>query len=98
MATQTLTQTIASLSLRANAPAEQQKPDKAEEESKQEESYKYAHLLPTFPDEHFPPLEPFEHVDPAHRALTHPNPRSFLDAATLAHRALQSLQKCPRNL
>lgn len=44
--------------------------------------YKYTHLVPAFPkDEHYPPLTPFEHVDPGHRALSHPNPRSFLDGA-----------------
>lgn len=44
-----------------------------------EEDYKYKHLLPTFPkDEHYPPLTPFDHVDPGSRALSHPNPRSFL--------------------
>ena len=48
-------------------------------------SYKYAHLLPVFPkDEHYPPLTPFEHVDPGHRALKHPDPRSFLANAKVA--------------
>lgn len=52
-------------------------------EQKQEQTeYKYTHLLPVFPkDEHYPPLEPFEHVDPGHRALQHPNPRQFLENA-----------------
>ncbi len=46
------------------------------------EGYKYTHLLPTFPkDEHYPPLTPFEHVDPGHRALKHADPRSFLKDA-----------------
>ncbi|EKM60786.1 uncharacterized protein PHACADRAFT_246914 [Phanerochaete carnosa HHB-10118-sp] len=57
---------------------------KAEEKQEQTE-YKYAHLLPTFPkDEHYPPLEPFEHVDPGHRALQHPNPRQFLENAKVS--------------
>ena len=44
-----------------------------------EENYRYTHLLPAFPkDEHYPPLTPFEHVDPGLRALAHPNPRAFL--------------------
>ena len=47
-----------------------------------EEEYPYAHLLPHFSAEHYPPLTPFEHVDPGHRALSHPNPLAFLDAAT----------------
>lgn len=45
----------------------------------QEEGYKYTSLLPVFPqDEHYPPLTPFEHVDPGHRALQHQDPRAFL--------------------
>lgn len=48
----------------------------------EEQEYKYAHLLPHFSAEHYPPLSPFEHVDPGRRALSHANPRSFLDAAT----------------
>ncbi|KZT06290.1 TauD-domain-containing protein [Laetiporus sulphureus 93-53] len=51
--------------------------------SSQQEGYRYAHMLPVFPqDEHYPPLTPFEHHDPGARALNHPNPRSFLDNAT----------------
>ena len=47
--------------------------------------YKYETLLPTFPkDEHYPPLTPFEHVDPGHRALKHPDPRSFLKGAKVS--------------
>ncbi|KIY45484.1 TauD-domain-containing protein [Fistulina hepatica ATCC 64428] len=48
-----------------------------------EEPYRYVHLLPVFPSERYPPLTPFEHVDPGFRALSHPNPRSFLDNATV---------------
>ncbi|KAI0726192.1 TauD-domain-containing protein [Fomitopsis betulina] len=56
----------------------------ADEPSKhEEEPYRYAHLLPAFPrEEHYPPLTPFDHIDPGSRALSHPNPRSFLDNAT----------------
>ncbi|KAG6868549.1 hypothetical protein C0993_001245 [Termitomyces sp. T159_Od127] len=53
------------------------------EQKKEEEPYRYAHLLPYFSQDHYPPLTPFEHVDPGHRALSHPNPRSFLDNATV---------------
>lgn len=81
MATQTLTETIAKLTLRARGAPDKQKSDKTQD-AQPEEPYKYAHLLPVFPKEHFPPLEPYEHVDPGRRALTHPNPRSFLDNAT----------------
>lgn len=44
--------------------------------------YRYASLLPHFSDTHYPPLLPFDHVDPGFRALSHSNPRSFLDIAT----------------
>ena len=47
-----------------------------------QEPYRYAALLPVFNNVRYPPLEPFEHVDPGFRALQHPNPRSFLDNAT----------------
>ncbi|KIJ45259.1 hypothetical protein M422DRAFT_251437 [Sphaerobolus stellatus SS14] len=47
-----------------------------------EESYKYAHLVPFFSPQTYAPLTPFEHVDPGHRALSHPDPRSFLQNAT----------------
>jgi sulfonate dioxygenase len=46
------------------------------------DGYRYAHLLPHFSPQTYPPLTPFEHSDPALRALSHPNPRSFLDNAT----------------
>ncbi|KAI0823092.1 TauD-domain-containing protein [Trametes gibbosa] len=72
---ETITQAVPSLTLR-------NKSDETEP-TKKEEPYKYAHLLPVFDkDEHYPPLTPFEHVDPGHRALAHPNPRAFLDSAT----------------
>ena len=71
---ETITQALPSLALRN---------PQSETEKKQEEPYKYTEFLPVFPkDEHYPPLTPFEHVDPGHRALTHPNPRAFLDNAT----------------
>ncbi|KAJ3787668.1 TauD-domain-containing protein [Lentinula aff. detonsa] len=47
----------------------------------EKEEYRYSHLLPVFSQDHYPPLTPFEHSDPGHRALNHPNPRSFLDSA-----------------
>ena len=47
-----------------------------------ESKYRYAHLLPHFSTDRYPPLTPFEHVDPAFRALSHNNPRAFLDNAT----------------
>ncbi|KAH7883873.1 TauD-domain-containing protein [Phlebopus sp. FC_14] len=47
----------------------------------QPETYKYAHLLPHFASDTYPPLTPFEHVDPGFRALSHANPRAFLNGA-----------------
>ncbi|KZW02620.1 TauD-domain-containing protein [Exidia glandulosa HHB12029] len=48
-----------------------------------EDGYKYAHLLPVFdPNEHFPPLVPYDHVDPGARALQHADPRAFIANAT----------------
>lgn len=49
------------------------------------ETYPYKHLLPEIiptAESHQPPLEDFEHVDPGHRALKHPNPRAFLSGAS----------------
>lgn len=45
-------------------------------------NYKYKHLLPVFLPTSYPPLVPFEHVDPGSRALSHENPRAFLANAT----------------
>ncbi|KAJ3889723.1 TauD-domain-containing protein [Lentinula edodes] len=49
------------------------------------ESYPYTDLLPKVypnPGEIGEPLEDFVHVDPGMRALSHPNPRKFLQGAT----------------
>ncbi|KAJ3754867.1 TauD-domain-containing protein [Lentinula raphanica] len=54
----------------------------ATDAQKDQEEYRYSHLLPVFSQDHYPPLTPFEHNDPGRRALNHPNPRSFLDSAT----------------
>ncbi|KAJ7230638.1 hypothetical protein GGX14DRAFT_411594 [Mycena pura] len=50
---------------------------------KSEEPYKYAHLMPFYSKDKYPPLEPFEHIDPGSRALNHLNPRSFVDGANV---------------
>ncbi|EIW81863.1 alpha-ketoglutarate-dependent sulfonate dioxygenase [Coniophora puteana RWD-64-598 SS2] len=64
------TQTLASLPLNKS------------DESEQQEEYRYAHLLPHFDASiKYPPLVPFEHVDPGSRALKHADPRAFLDGA-----------------
>ncbi|KAF5312610.1 hypothetical protein D9619_003470 [Psilocybe cf. subviscida] len=60
---------------------EESKKQEAQANGKKEE-YKYAHLMPVFSQDRYPPLTPFEHVDPGHRALSHLNPRAFLDGAT----------------
>ncbi|KAJ6472035.1 hypothetical protein C8R45DRAFT_1013821 [Mycena sanguinolenta] len=52
-------------------------------EEADEEPYRYAHLLQTWSTQKYPPLEPFEHIDPGLRALKHPNPHSFLDSANV---------------
>ena len=47
--------------------------------------YRFSHLLPTFShDEHYPPLELFDHVDPGSRALTHEDPNAFLANAIVS--------------
>ncbi|GAA5975662.1 hypothetical protein JCM10908_005234 [Rhodotorula pacifica] len=50
------------------------------------EQYKYARFLPEWTTtEKLAPLEPFEHVDPGHKALQDPNPLSFLENAEIRH-------------
>ena len=47
--------------------------------------YRFSHLLPTFSqDEHYPPLELFDHVDPGSRALTHEDSNAFLATAIVS--------------
>lgn len=82
-ATETVAETVASLSLRST---ESQVKDQvgATESPIPAPAYRYEHLLPVFdPSEKFPPVEPFTHVDPGSRALTHSDPRSFLQNATV---------------
>ena len=48
--------------------------------------YPYARFLPTYDHNvKYPALEPFDHVDPGHAALSDPEPRSFLDGAKENH-------------
>lgn len=79
-----LTQAIPTLTLRSdsNVAKDQTKEDQRSVEPASQEPYRYAHLLPHFSQEHYPPLTPFDHIDPGARALSHPNPRAFLDNAT----------------
>jgi sulfonate dioxygenase len=77
---ETIANTLPSLTLRGDKPAEEQSEKKSHEQTVEE--YKYAHLLPVFVNQHYAPLEPFEYSDPGLRALQHPNPHSFLDNAT----------------
>ena len=74
-AIQTQTNPVPSATLKLNAEERQQKASESEE-------YRYSRLLPVFSQDRYPPLTPFQHTDPGHRALSHPNPRSFLDNAT----------------
>ena len=47
--------------------------------------YRFSHLLPTFSqDDHYPPLELFDHVDPGFRALTLEDPDAFLANAIVS--------------
>ena len=89
--TDTITQTLPTLSLRSTKPKEEvEEPERGRstkpkwfgETGKPASEYKYARYLPTF-DAHLklPPLEPFEHVDPGHQALSDPEPQAFLKGA-----------------
>lgn len=81
---QTITEALPSLALR---PGAEKKPENENNSANQQPNadYRYARLLPVFPkDEHYDPLTPFDHVDPGARALSHPNPRSFLDNAQVS--------------
>lgn len=66
----------------SNATTLRLRPRSDEEGAKRAEKYRYAHLLPHFSADRYPPLEPFNHVDPGSRALNLSNPRAFLDNAT----------------
>lgn len=85
----TVSQSLKSLNLRSTETEEQQKAPITEDsiakfEHGMPDTYRYTNLLPVFDrSEHYDPLVPFVHVDPGARALNHPNPRSFLDAATI---------------
>jgi sulfonate dioxygenase len=46
------------------------------------DQYPYTHLLPTFDSGRYPPLTPFRHEDPGHRALSHADPLTFLQSAS----------------
>jgi len=58
--------------------------------SEQEQEYRYVHLLPIFSSDRYPPLAPYDHVDPGQRALLHSNPHAFLDGATEGIRELET--------
>jgi sulfonate dioxygenase len=48
--------------------------------------YPYARFLPSYDQNYkLPPLEPFEHVDPGHDALSDPEPRSFLKGSQVTN-------------
>ncbi|KDQ54879.1 hypothetical protein JAAARDRAFT_37993 [Jaapia argillacea MUCL 33604] len=74
-----LAETTPSLTLRPSPDSDDKKSQNPESS---EEPYRYSHLLPHFSQDRYPPLTPFEHVDPGLRALSHPDPRAFLNGAT----------------
>ncbi|KAJ7780300.1 hypothetical protein DFH07DRAFT_1055915 [Mycena maculata] len=78
-ATATATEPISSLMLNGTAKKE---PENAEE------PYRYAHLMPVYSKDKYPPLQPFEHIDAESRAPNHANPRSFLDSANIVELTL----------
>lgn len=79
---ETITQNLPALALIPSDHAgEARAPPSSETEIQR--SYRYTHLLPHFSPETYPPLEPFEHLDPGFRALSHPNPTSFLNDASV---------------
>jgi sulfonate dioxygenase len=46
--------------------------------------YRYARFLPSYDQNYkLPPLEPFEHVDPGHAALSDADPQSFLRGSSV---------------
>lgn len=48
--------------------------------------YPYARFLPSYDQNYkLPPLEPFEHVDPGHAALSDKEPRSFLKGSQVTN-------------
>ncbi|EGO02710.1 hypothetical protein SERLA73DRAFT_102611 [Serpula lacrymans var. lacrymans S7.3] len=63
-------------------PAAESGSDKQSKDSTAPAQYPYAHLLPHFSPQTYPPLTPFEHTDPGLRALQHPDPRAFLSNAS----------------
>lgn len=65
-----------------NAPPGQAAWDNSAFAGYDDPDYKYSRFLPAFDHSlHLPPLEPFEHADPGHAALSDPKPRSFLEGA-----------------
>lgn len=78
MATTTVTETVPTTTPEAVLTL------RSQDQAEPVEEYRYSHLLPHFSVDRYPPLTPFEHVDPGSRAISHENPRSFLDRATKA--------------
>lgn len=86
-----LTETVNSLvettgTLRLNGNYPKPTPTETKVSPQPGPDYAYARLLPSFDHNYkLPPLEPFEHVDPGHAALTDAEPRTFLDGASVHH-------------
>lgn len=88
MSTTTTTTTtlpaIQTLHLRGEGPVPKPQWWQTTESAKRGEPYPYARYLPTWDaSTKYPPLEPFEHVDPGLQALKHGEPRAFLRDAQI---------------
>ncbi|THH20999.1 hypothetical protein EW146_g451 [Bondarzewia mesenterica] len=82
VAVETITQSLPALALHPSSDDSKQAQSQTSSPSQGQSPYRYAHLLPHFSPDKYPPLEPYEHVDPGFRALSHQNPRSFLKGAS----------------
>ncbi|KAJ8293886.1 Alpha-ketoglutarate-dependent sulfonate dioxygenase [Rhodotorula toruloides] len=87
-ATETLSHKLHTLSLRSEPAGESAETQGGKKDSRlrwwsetaqEGDAYPYERFLPFFDTElRLPPLEPFKHIDPGHKALWDPSPRSFL--------------------
>lgn len=87
--TETLPTQLNTLSLKADhfhKPASSQEDGPRKVTGHPGSDYPYTRFLPSYDQEYkLPPLEPFEHVDPGHAALTDPEPRSFLNGSAITN-------------
>jgi len=87
--TETLPTHLTTLSLKADhshKPASSQGDEPRTVTGHPGSDYPYTRFLPSYDQEYkLPPLEPFEHVDPGHAALTDPEQRSFLNGSDITN-------------